>query len=210
MKSESEHLKLNENKWDRWAKTFDDRGWKKEYLRKAQRSLVSVMNIKENMRFLDVGCGTGRALGYIAGQLKGKGSFYGADLSSKMIDKAKDNFKDCENFHFVRANAESIPLDDDFFDVIICTNSFHHYFNPVNALREMRRLLKPGGKLFILDPTADTRLIRLFSKFAKAIEPDHVKLYSTSEFQGMYKAAGLKYTGTQIINFHQKVHIGEK
>jgi ubiquinone/menaquinone biosynthesis C-methylase UbiE len=210
MKNEFKHTQLNEAKWDKWAKSLDDKGWINNYLRKAQSELISLLDIKENMCFLDIGCGTGWALGQIAILLNGKGQFYGADLSPKMIDKAKENFKSEDNFHFIKANAESIPLDSDFFDIIICTNSFHHYLNPVKALKEMQRLLKSGGKIYILDPTADWWLIKPIDKLINLLEPEHVKIYSTKEFQRLFVNSGLKYVDTKVIKMHQKVHIAEK
>ncbi len=207
---ESEHVKLNEAKWDKWAASIDGKGWRYVYLRKCQSGVVSLMDIKENMNFLDIGCGTGWALGQIAKIINGKGSFYGIDLSDKMIEKAKENFKDNENFHFIKSNAESIPINDNLFDAIICTNSFHHYLNPDKALKEMYRLLKTGGKIYILDPTADFMFIKIINLLVKLFGHEHVKLYSTKEFKKLITDAGLKYIKCDKIGMQQKVHIGEK
>ena len=210
MKNESERLKLNEEKWDKWAKSLDGKNWKYEYLRKAQKSVIALLEVNENIHFLDVGCGTGWAVGEAAELTKGKGIFYGVDLSEKMIEKAKENFKGRDNFHFIKANVESIPLEDNFFDVIICTNSFHHYLNPDKALKEMQRLLRKNGKLYVLDPTADSLIIKAIDKIIKLLEAEHVKMYSTKEFKDLYKKAGFKYISPNIKGSHQKIHIGEK
>jgi ubiquinone/menaquinone biosynthesis C-methylase UbiE len=210
MKNERRHVQLNEQKWDKWAKSFDEKGRIHDYLREAQNGLVSLLDINPYMSFLDVGCGTGWALGEIAKSLHGRGQFYGVDLSTKMIAKAKENFKNQANFHFMKANAELIPLNNEFFDLIICTNSFHHYLNPVKVLKEMKRLLKSGGKIYILDPTADWRLLKFADKLIKLMEPEHVKLYSTKEFQSLFASSGLKYVDTKVFKKHQKVHIAKK
>jgi ubiquinone/menaquinone biosynthesis C-methylase UbiE len=210
MKSDLKHRQLNEAKWARWADSLDKRGFRKSYLRTAQRELISLLEVKENISFLDVGCGTGWALGQIAVLARGKSRFYGVDLSPEMIAKARENFKGLDSFHFVIASAEEMPLESDFFDVIICTNSFHHYFNPAKALREIRRLLRPGGKVYILDPTADQWLIRQADKLIRILEPAHVKMYSSREFQELFGGAGLTYSETKAINWHEKIHIAEK
>lgn len=201
---ESKHIELNEAKWDKWANSLDGKGWRYDYLRHGQSGVISLLDIKENISFLDIGCGTGWALGQAAKLIDDKGSFYGVDLSAKMIEKAK------ENFHFIKSNAESIPLDDNLFDIIICTNSFHHYLHPDKALKEMYRLLKVGGKIYILDPTADIWIIKIIDKLAKLLGHGHVKFYSTKEFKKLIVGAGLKYEGRETIRMHQKVHIGEK
>ncbi len=210
MKSTSRHTELNESKWDEFAKSMDDETWTKNYLRQAQSSLVSLLDTKEGMRVLDIGCGTGRALGQIAVKVNGQGEFYGVDLSAGMLDRAREHFKGADNFYFIKANSESIPLGDDFFDVIICTNSFHHYMDPVQALKEMRRLVKVGGKISILDPTADLWVTKLADQVIRFFEAEHVKLYSTKEFQGLFAQSGLTYIDTKTISWHQKVHVGTK
>jgi ubiquinone/menaquinone biosynthesis C-methylase UbiE len=148
-------------------------------------------------------------MGQAANLVKGNGLFYGVDLSPKMIEKAKSNFSGKDNFHFLQANSESIPLDDNFFDVMICTNSFHHYLNPDKALKEMYRLLKKGGKLFILDPLGDSWLVKFWDRIIKWVEPEHVKIYSTQEFQQLFEQAGLKYSSSSA-SWHQGIQIGEK
>jgi ubiquinone/menaquinone biosynthesis C-methylase UbiE len=210
MKHESDHLQMNAEKWDKWAESLDGNSWRSKYLRRAQKGVIALIDIKEKINFLDIGCGTGWAVGQVARLVDNNGSFYGIDLSPKMIEKAKENFKDNQTIHFIQADVESIPLDSDFFDTIICTNSFHHYLHPDRALKGMRRLLKEGGKLFLLDPTADTWFIKLIDKIGKLVEHEHVKLYNTEEFRRMFTDAGLKYSSSRIFTTRQKVHIGQK
>ncbi len=207
---EDKHTQLSEVKWDEFARTLDSENWRSNYLRQAQRHLVSIMDVKEGMHVLDIGCGTGYALGQIAMRVNGHGEFHGVDLSTEMVEKAKENFTGQDNFHFVKANSESIPLSDDYFDAILCTNSFHHYLNPVQALKEMRRLINAGGRIYILDPSADSWFIKVIDRIIRIFEPTHVKLYSTKEFQKLYFEAGLVYVYTEIISWNQKIHVGRK
>lgn len=210
MVQESEHLKLNEEHWDRWADKIDGKGWRYEFLRKVQKDVIAHLDLKPNVNFLDIGCGTGRALYHAAQRVNNHGTFYGIDLSSKMIEKAKGNLNGKENFHFIKANSEAIPLGDNFFDVIMSTNSFHHYLHPDKALNEIYRILKPGGKFYLEDPPADYLFAKIADKIMRLLEPGHVKMYSTKEIISLFAAAGLKYAGTTKIAYHEKVHIGEK
>jgi len=212
MKDETKHVQMNEAMWDKWAEadTLDNNGLQSRFLRAAQSKVISLLNIKPNVHFFDIGCGTGWAVGQAANLVDGKGLFYGVDLSPKMIEKAKSNFSGNDNFRFIQANSESIPLDDDFFYAIICTNSFHHYLHLVKALKEMHRLLKSSGRLYLLDPVADSWVVRFWDVLAKLKEPEHVKMYSTKEFQSMFQQTGVKYLTTAIINWHAAIHVGEK
>ena len=207
---ESEHIRLNEAKWDSWAPIADGKGWKFDYLRKGQSLVISLADIKDNMNFLDIGCGTGWAVGQAAKMVNNKGQFYGIDLSPKMIEKAKENFKGFSNFQFIKANSEAIPLDNDLFDIIICTNSFHHYLHPEKVMKEIHRILKKGGKVYILDPIADNFLFKVMDKIFKLIDSAHVKIYSSKEFCELMENAGIKYKGCNKTNKQHKVQIGEK
>jgi len=207
---ESKHLKINEARWDKWAETVDGKSLKYDYLRSAQLGVISLLNLKENVCMLDIGCGTGWALGRAANAIDGKGTFYGVDLSEKMIEKAKENFQGNENFHFFKANAEEIPLEDNQFDIIICTNSFHHYFNQEKALKEMHRLLKPQGRVYILDPTVDNWVIRQIAKGMHLFIKDKVNLHTSKEFGTIITRSGFKYIGIKKIKWNQKVQVGEK
>jgi len=207
---ESKHLVLNKQKWDKWATKLDKKGWRNDYLRKAQHNLISLLPIKEGVAFMDIGCGTGWAIGEAAKAVEDKGIFYGVDLSEKMIEKANENYRDKTNTHFIQTNAESVPLEGDMFDIIICTHSFHHYLHPDKALDEMCRLLKKGGKVYILDPTADSLTMKAMDKIIRFFEPEHVKMYSTAEFRDLITRTELKYGDCRVIESHQKVHMGEK
>ncbi len=153
MNKESEHIELNKKKWDQRSETYDERRF--GYFRFFQKRVISLAHPEKNGRFLDIGCGTGWAVRYAAGLVGKGGGAYGIDISPKMIERAKMNTVDIQNVHFYEASVEGLPFGDDFFDYIICTNSFHHYFNPIKALGEIRRVLKPGSRVYIMDPTAD-------------------------------------------------------
>ncbi|HTX18554.1 MAG TPA: class I SAM-dependent methyltransferase [Bacteroidota bacterium] len=210
MRDESTHVQKNTEMWDKWADSLDSKGWRYEFLRNSQAGLVQSLGLKEGVRLLDVGCGTGWALRRAAEAVNNNGLFYGVDLSPKMIERARENFRGRENFEFAVANAESIPLEENSFDIIICTNSFHHYYHPDKALREFHRILKPSGKVYVLDPTADSFVVRIFDKVMKFMEPEHVKLYSTKEFRRLFEGAGFKNTTASTISGPEKVHAGEK
>jgi ubiquinone/menaquinone biosynthesis C-methylase UbiE len=77
-------------------------------------------------------------------------------------------------------------------------------------MKEIHRLLKKGGKIFILDPIADYWYIKVIDKIFRLIEPAHVKIYSSKEFQKLMENKGLKYLGCNSINKHHKIQIGEK
>lgn len=207
-----EYAKLNEELWDLRAESwFDTRfSFESRYLRWMQKKLFSLLEFGRNPRFLDLGCGTGWAVHYAASLADGRGEFYGVDISSKMIEKAEGGSTSYSNVHFRKANAEELPFDNDFFDLVICSNSFHHYFSPDKVLGEVYRVLKPNGRIYVLDMTADGLMTRMFDRLAKKKEPAHVKLYSTIEYQTLFERARLRYVTSKSVLLSTKVHIAEK
>jgi ubiquinone/menaquinone biosynthesis C-methylase UbiE len=204
-----EHNKANENKWDGWSETFDNK-WAAPF-RYLQKKVISLANLQKDSNFLDLGCGTGWAVRYAAGLLNAQGNFVGIDISEGMIAKAKEHSRGSAKIKYYKASAEDLPLENSYFDVVICTNSFHHYLNPEKAIHEVYRVLKQEGKIYILDITADDFITRRIDALTKKIEKEHVKDYSTAEYKQMFSEAGLKYINSKIIMAYPlKVHIAQK
>jgi ubiquinone/menaquinone biosynthesis C-methylase UbiE len=200
----------NEKKWTRRAAHFDDRS--NDIFRFLQWTLISTLKITPPCAFLDLGCGTGWAVRYVARLLAGKGIFVGVDLSIGMIEKARANAAGMQHVTFHQANADDLPFEDNLFDTVICSNSFHHYSKPILALQEARRVLKPGGQIHILDITADDFFIRWIDRRARLSEKEHVKFYGSGEYAGMFSRAGLTYIRSSHfkILYPLKVHQGQK
>ena len=207
MEKTDDYTKKNEELWDSRAETYDIRFG---FTRWTQKKLVSLLELGENPYFLDIGCGTGWAVRYAANLANGRGEFYGVDNSSKMIKKAEASSSGYKNIHFYKANAESLPFDNNFFDIIISTNAFHHFANADKVLKEAYRVLKPRGRIYISDVTADNFLIRIVDRLSEKMGQGHVKIHSTQEYQTLFENAGLHYAGHKSVMVSMKTLIGEK
>lgn len=213
-------LALNKKKWDSWAENDTLENMKVKFLgfnfkfdfTKYQKFVVDLINFNITKTFLDIGCGNGWAVRYAYEIAGGYGDFYGADLSSNMIDKAKERNADTPKLNFVVADAAQLPFEANLFDTVISTNSFHHYPEPNRVLREVSRVLKPGGKLFILDPTANGPFAKLVNFIGKLVEKEHVNMYSSKEFRKMYEKAEISYIDSIPVekSRYTLVHTGRK
>ena len=156
-------------------------------LKRAQDTAVARLSPKPMERVLDLGCGPARG----AKALLGKGCRVTcADYSFEMARKAADNTH--RRAPVTRADAEFLPFADGSFDGILCSNSFHHYPRPEASLREMRRVLKPGGRLSLVDPAAESFPSRvvIFGGERMLFGLHEVHLHTLGEWSTLLKQAG--------------------
>lgn len=210
MNNPYDHNTANEKKWSQRATTFDYKRF--DYFRFLQKELIASTSIHSPSNFLDLGCGTGWAVGYVAKMLAGKGIFVGLDISKGMIEKARSNAEGIPNVEFHQSSAEDLPFEDNTFDTVICSNSFHHYLHPEVVLKEVKHVLKPSGRIHILDITADDFFIRWIDERIRAREKEHVKFYCTKEYASLFSQAGLKHISSHQLKilYPLKVHVAEK
>ena len=117
-----------------------------------RKRLVGLLKKKRPGLVLDVATGTGDLAIAIAMAMPVQVT--GVDISEKMlaIGRAKVDGKGLSNVvHLQVADAESLPFPDDYFDVITVAFGVRNYENPDKGLREMRRVLRPGGVMMILE-----------------------------------------------------------
>ena len=104
--------------------------------------------------------------GYLAIELARHGSYKvtGLEISKTFIEIAQDNAKKMNvNVEFRHGNASDMPFEDNIFDFIICVAAFKNFSQPVEAIREMHRVLSPGGKACIVDLRRDVPLEKIDS-----------------------------------------------
>jgi ubiquinone/menaquinone biosynthesis C-methylase UbiE len=172
--------------FDRRAGSYQG-GWTARWRDPLQRASLDALELRGTDRLLDVGCGTGSASRAAAEQ---GASVVGIDLSSQMIGQASRLAAGRGGVRFALGDAEALPFADGAFTALLCTNAFHHYPRPELAVREMARVLAPGGRLVIGDASADLTSARIADVFLRRFEPGHVRLYRLAELGGFLHAAG--------------------
>ena len=105
------------------------------------------VDARRGERILDVGCGRGLDL---ASQRETGAVLYGSDASRVMINRSADTFRDRGiALRLTHASAERLPFSDGSFDKVYCKGAIDHFYDPKEALQEMTRVLKPGGRLIV-------------------------------------------------------------
>lgn len=133
--------------WDK-ASSYYDQYWA-DQLSPAQDWLLGIADIQQGEAVLDIACGTGLVTIPAAKKAGRTGKVVATDISQKMVDRLAEivDSDGLEQVSTVRMDAESLDFEDNIFDVVLCALGLMYVPSPVDALKEMRRVLKPGGRL---------------------------------------------------------------
>lgn len=135
--------------WDRASSHYED-FWKQQ-LKPAHDLLMEFVNIKPGDQVLDVACGTGLITLRIAALVGNEGKVVGTDLSEEMVAITQKVAEE-EGFTNVTAEhmgAEKLSFPDESFDVALCALGLMYVPEPLEAVREMYRVLRPGGRCVV-------------------------------------------------------------
>ncbi|MFO1069545.1 MAG: methyltransferase domain-containing protein [Geminicoccaceae bacterium] len=128
--------------WDR-AVTDYEAGWQQQ-LAPAQERMLAMASLAAGDAVLDIACGTGLVSRRAAALVGPGGSVVGTDISGAMVDAAAAQ-RGLGNLRFERCDAEDLPFADTSFDAALCGLGLMYVPDPLRALDEMRRVLRPGG-----------------------------------------------------------------
>ncbi|HGY3718970.1 TPA: class I SAM-dependent methyltransferase [Citrobacter gillenii] len=141
---------------------------------------------------LDMGCGAGHASFTAAQHVKQVVAY---DLSAQMLDVVVQAAKEkgLDNIATRQGYAESLPFEDGSFDVVISRYSAHHWHDVGRALREVNRVLKPGGVVIVMDVMSPGHPVRdIWLQTVEALrDTSHVRNYSSGEWLSLMNDANL-------------------
>ena len=174
------------------------RGWLGEHRNLGQvEKMLAWLKVQPGKKILDVACG----LGYSLDMAERRGlQAHGLDISKVALQKSK-----AENptRRLVHGNGERLPWADDVFDYVLCLGSLEHFINPAIGVREIARVLKPGGKTAIMLPNSH-HIQAIFNVYKTgSILPelqDYERFGTRVEWHSFLEENGLKALSTHKYN----------
>jgi ubiquinone/menaquinone biosynthesis C-methylase UbiE len=167
-------------KADDYENTFDGR-----FTFKFKELLLQTVVIPDGGKLLDIACGNGRLLKMLSQSFRFSG--YGADISEKMIDNAR---RLNPSMVFEVASCNVLPFADAFFDVATVCAAFHHFPNISSFAKEVGRVLKPGGMLYIAEVYYPAFIRTILNPFVKLSKAGDVKFYAPEEITELFLITG--------------------
>jgi ubiquinone/menaquinone biosynthesis C-methylase UbiE len=167
--------------------------------------LVDVAALRPGERVLDVACGTGAVARLAAERVEATGTVAGLDINPGMLSVARSVTQAGAPIKWYESSVEEMPLPDEAFDVVLCSLGVQFFPDRLAALREMRRVLAPGGRLvFNVPGRAPRAFVVLAEALSRHIDPGLVafvnrvfSLHDADELQQLMGDAGFREGAAQ-------------
>ncbi len=171
-----------------------DRRWAK-YVERSLALLRPWIEGADLGSVLDVGCGTAALLPRLERWSAGFDSYTGLDLAPEMLRMARVKTGDAPRVGFVAGSADALPFRAASFDTAVSASSMHYWGAPEAALAEMRRVLRPGGRLILLDWQRDPWPMRLADLGMRATGVRYARIHTRGEAIDLLRGAGFGLVG---------------
>jgi SAM-dependent methyltransferase len=154
-------------------------------------------------RILDVGCGTGVFLERIA-RAHRVGALAGLDPSSAMLTAAVERLGKAgyPTRGLVQGSSEALPFRAGSFDVSVSTNSLHFWPDPGAGLREIAKVLGPGGRLVLVDWSGDSLPMRILDVWLRFRDPAHNRVLGGRELVALLRTSGFQVNEVLPVRSH--------
>jgi ubiquinone/menaquinone biosynthesis C-methylase UbiE len=111
--------------------------------------LLDFVELNGQRSFLEIGCGSGFITQHLANKYGGEVT--GIDIDPRQIELARKGSIYIRDISYLEADATSLPFEDRKFDIVLSVGVLHHIENWLDSLKEMKRVLKPGGYFLYAD-----------------------------------------------------------
>lgn len=149
-----------------------------------RKQTMKAMNVQEGAAALDVCCGTGDWTIALAEATGPSGKVIGLDFSQNMLNVGKEKIKEAglEHVQMIQGNAMELPFEDGTFDYVTIGFGLRNVPDYIQVLKEMNRVLKPGGMAVCLETSQPTMLgfRQLYFLYFRYLMPTFGKVFAKS------------------------------
>ncbi len=199
MSAQHEMKSRARTEFEAWADSYDQHFLNHWLFRPSYRTFLEELfrwrgYEGEAYDLLDIGCGSGTLVTLLAATRLPIRRLVALDYAENMcrVARNKARERECRGIRHVNADSEHLPFDDASFDAITCSNSFHHYPHQQAVVREMHRVLRPGGRLMLIDGFRDNVVgWFVFDVCITAVEGE-IRHVPWSEVHQLFREAGFK------------------
>jgi ubiquinone/menaquinone biosynthesis C-methylase UbiE len=160
--------------------------------------MLDWLNPQADWNVLDIATGGGHVSKQLSPYVR---HIFSTDLTREMLATAQKHLAPyCNNVWFMVADAENLPFLDGTFDIVTCRIAAHHFPNPQNFICEAGRVLKPGGKLLLIDNIVpdDERVDEFVNKLEKYRDRSHVRCYRVNDWTDWAQDADLEIEQSRL------------
>ena len=188
------HRNQATHEFARWSERYDRSILQLLLFRPSHRAMIRRIKTVAGdrpIKVLDVGCGTGVFAARIREALP-NAKVWGIDLSREMLTKGTLRWHHhASSVQPFQGDSERLPFENGSFDFVTCANSFHHYPHQDQAVAEMHRVLRPGGRLLLIDGYRDGLWGRFIYDVCVTYREGAVHHASSRRFRELFTQAGL-------------------
>ena len=182
--------------FDRWRGAYS----RSRLLASLQRKAISELDPRPDDRVLDVACGAGKLVRAVAPEVE---RTVGVDIAPRMIEEAHRRTAvddpGADRIEFVVGPSDALPFADDEFSAVVTTTALHHFPDPAASVREMARVLAPGGRILIGDSSRDTPPAMVGDAVLRRLERGHVGLQTRAGIERLLADAGIQVTRSRPV-----------
>jgi ubiquinone/menaquinone biosynthesis C-methylase UbiE len=175
-------------RFNQWASTYEHSWLQRAFFDRTHQATLALAAglVHQPVSVLDVGCGTGKLLRR-ATTYWPEAQLIGVDPANGMIEMAK---RLTPNATFSTGMAEALPLQDASVELALSTSSFHHWQDQAAGIREIARVLRPGGYFLLVDASFPDWLVRVFRL---------KRFHSPAQLRTLFIQAGLQVQTQQTL-----------
>ena len=171
-----------------------DRRWAK-YVDRSLSLLNPFLADADLGTVLDLCCGTGSLLPLLREWNARVSIYLGVDFAPEMLLAARTKLGASFPTALAASDVEALPLRSASFDTIVTASALHYWPDPARALAEAARVLRPGGRLLLLDWSRDPLPMRLLDAWMRITRIPYRRMYSRDEAAALLAAAGFSIAG---------------